>query len=147
MQRRTAPPKTLASFKPNQRSAATSNVSTENARCQRCLQSGHWTPDCPNKQNIYKSRPTRSALLKDPSLRLPEQIIQLGELEKQRESAARELLKQSSLDRDDEPTGLTEGNKRVKMDEFTAIDSDSSYESEEYEEGQLSGDQSVPLNK
>lgn len=45
-----------------------------NARCQRCLQTGHWTFDCKNEPT-YRPRPTRSALLANPTLKLPENTI------------------------------------------------------------------------
>lgn len=45
-----------------------------NAKCQKCLQQGHWTADCTNER-IYKSRPSRTALLGNPSLKTPEQIL------------------------------------------------------------------------
>lgn len=45
-----------------------------NARCQRCLQSGHWTFDCKNEPT-YRPRPTRSALLANPTLKLPEATL------------------------------------------------------------------------
>jgi hypothetical protein len=41
------------------------SVSNANSKCQKCLQSGHWTADCPNPPT-YKSRPSRTALLKNP---------------------------------------------------------------------------------
>lgn len=44
-------------------------IQDEKAKCQRCLKSGHWTADCTSAP-VYKARPTRSALLKNPSLKL-----------------------------------------------------------------------------
>jgi hypothetical protein len=35
------------------------------ARCQKCLRSGHWTYECKNPPT-YVSRPSRSALIKNP---------------------------------------------------------------------------------
>jgi len=35
------------------------------ARCQRCLRTGHWTYECKNPPT-YVSRPSRSALIKNP---------------------------------------------------------------------------------
>lgn len=69
------------------------------AKCQKCLQQGHWTSDCTNER-VYKSRPTRTALLKNPTLRLPEQVLAdreqaLKALEAQRDTAAAEILAQS----------------------------------------------------
>lgn len=68
-----------------------------NAKCQKCLQKGHWTSDCKGER-VYISRPFRTALLKNPSLRLPEQLKaqnELEDLEKERERAAAEILAQS----------------------------------------------------
>lgn len=42
-----------------------------NARCQKCLKTGHWTFDCTGER-VYRSRPTRTALLANPALQLPE---------------------------------------------------------------------------
>lgn len=33
------------------------------ARCQKCLQTGHWTFECPNKR-AYRSRPSHTDALK-----------------------------------------------------------------------------------
>ena len=68
-----------------------------NAKCQKCLQAGHWTSDCTNER-VYKARPTRTALLKNPSLRLPEADIAaktLEAVERERETAAADILAQS----------------------------------------------------
>lgn len=79
-----------------------------NAKCQKCLQKGHWTSDCKNER-VYTSRPTRTTLLKNPSLRLPEQIKgkteleELEKLEKERDQAAAEILAQSEAFNRPEP--------------------------------------------
>ena len=81
-------PKSLLNFKLNTRSPA-SNAPTQNARCQRCLLTGHWTADCPTRA-IYKSRPTRSQLLKHPTMKLPESVSKGSgdELQEERRTAA-----------------------------------------------------------
>lgn len=61
------------------------------AKCQKCLQAGHWTYDCPN-QRAYRPRPTRSALLANPNLRLPEATMPSVDLEKERENAIADIL-------------------------------------------------------
>lgn len=72
-----------------------------NAKCQKCLKPGHWTADCTG-QRIYKSRPTRSALLLDPSLKLPEKAVaereaeELAALQKERDTAAADILSKST---------------------------------------------------
>ena len=50
---------------------AVANASAANAKCQKCLKTGHWTADCTNER-VYKSRPSRTALLLNPKLKLPE---------------------------------------------------------------------------
>ncbi|KAG4302966.1 hypothetical protein PCK1_000909 [Pneumocystis canis] len=40
------------------------SISNSNAQCQKCLKHGHWTYECKNPVNIYKSRPTRTQQLK-----------------------------------------------------------------------------------
>lgn len=61
------------------------------AKCQKCLQAGHWTYDCPN-QRTYRPRPTRSALLANPELRLPEATMAAVDLEKERQAAVADIL-------------------------------------------------------
>ncbi len=51
-----------------------SNVSNVNSKCQKCLKSGHWTADCSNNR-VYKARPSRSKLLLNPTVKLPENFI------------------------------------------------------------------------
>ena len=46
-------------------------VSNTGAKCQKCLKEGHWTADCTNER-VYKPRPSRTALLFNPKLKLPE---------------------------------------------------------------------------
>lgn len=46
-------------------------VSNVGAKCQKCLKEGHWTADC-TYERVYKSRPSRTALLLNPKLKLPE---------------------------------------------------------------------------
>ncbi len=60
------------------------------ARCQKCLQSGHWTFDCKNER-AYKPRPSRTALLANPSLRLPEATFATDSLEAARREATAHL--------------------------------------------------------
>lgn len=62
-----------------------------NAKCQKCLQPGHWTFDCQQSQT-YRPRPSRTALLANPNLRLPEAEIPADTLEAERETAAAEIL-------------------------------------------------------
>ena len=54
-----------------QKASSAAAVSTIGSKCQKCLKEGHWTADCPNER-VYKSRPSRSALLFNPKLKLPE---------------------------------------------------------------------------
>lgn len=49
--------------------------SNANARCQKCLQTGHWTFDCTGARK-YRTRPSRTALLINPQLRLPESLLE-----------------------------------------------------------------------
>lgn len=66
-------------------------VSNVNSKCQKCLQSGHWTADCPNKP-VYKSRPSRTALLKNPQL---QSLPPVGEsVEERMERERKEVLQQ-----------------------------------------------------
>ncbi|XP_075265414.1 uncharacterized protein LOC142357759 [Convolutriloba macropyga] len=36
--------------------------------CQKCMQVGHWTYECPNPR-VYQARPTRTQQLKNPKVR------------------------------------------------------------------------------
>lgn len=56
------------SFQKPSTPAAASNFG---AKCQKCLKEGHWTADCTNER-VYKARPSRTALLFNPKLKLPE---------------------------------------------------------------------------
>ena len=49
----------------NKAAPTAASVSNANSKCQKCLQNGHWTADCPNLP-LYKTRPSRTALLKNP---------------------------------------------------------------------------------
>jgi hypothetical protein len=49
----------------NKSAPTAASVSNANSKCQKCLQNGHWTADCTNPPT-YKSRPSRTALLKNP---------------------------------------------------------------------------------
>jgi hypothetical protein len=53
---------------------AAANASAAGSKCQKCLQSGHWTADCTNER-VYKARPSRTALLFNPKLKLPEETL------------------------------------------------------------------------
>eukprot|EP01070_Trichotokara_eunicae_P009819 Trichotokara_eunicae@DN6183_c0_g1_i1.p2 len=39
-----------------------------NPKCQKCYQKGHWTYECKGKQ-VYLTRPSRTDMLKNPSLK------------------------------------------------------------------------------
>lgn len=67
-------------------------VSNVNSKCQKCLQSGHWTADCPNKP-VYKSRPSRTALLKNPQLQ-PQVVDPVESVEERMEKERRQVLQQ-----------------------------------------------------
>jgi hypothetical protein len=69
---------------------------TESTFCQKCLQSGHWTADCKNPP-AYKSRPSRTALLSNPKLSLPE--------------------KQNTIEDEDKALKLLETERRKVLDE------------------------------
>lgn len=80
---------------------------TESTFCQKCLQSGHWTADCRN-QPAYKARPSRTALLNNPKLSLPEKqptIIDeekaLEMLESERKKVLDEVLGIAEMKKDD----------------------------------------------
>ncbi|KTW29895.1 hypothetical protein T552_01098 [Pneumocystis carinii B80] len=45
--------------------ATFSSNSSSNAQCQKCLKHGHWTYECKNPIIVYKSRPTRTQLLRN----------------------------------------------------------------------------------
>jgi len=47
------------------RSTLATSQAAAAAKCQRCLQTGHWTYDCKNEPN-YSSRPSRTAQLLNP---------------------------------------------------------------------------------
>lgn len=47
--------------------APAASAAAANARCQKCLQQGHWTYEC-NQDYVYKSRPTRTQQLLDPKV-------------------------------------------------------------------------------
>ena len=66
-------------------------VSPDNARCQKCLQSGHWTADCTNKP-AYKSRPSRSQLLRNPALAAKVSKRDEPDLMEEREKVVQEVL-------------------------------------------------------
>ena len=38
------------------------------AKCQKCLQTGHYTYECKEKERAYVSRPSRTQQLKNPKL-------------------------------------------------------------------------------
>jgi hypothetical protein len=54
-----------------QKSSPAATVSNVGAKCQKCLKEGHWTADC-TFERVYKTRPSRTALLFNPKLKLPE---------------------------------------------------------------------------
>lgn len=58
-----------------QKPSPAASVSNVNAKCQKCLQTGHWTADCSNER-VYKARPSRTALLLNPKLKLPEATME-----------------------------------------------------------------------
>eukprot|EP00192_Tetraselmis_astigmatica_P021733 CAMPEP_0117660704 /NCGR_PEP_ID=MMETSP0804-20121206/7106_1 /TAXON_ID=1074897 /ORGANISM="Tetraselmis astigmatica, Strain CCMP880" /LENGTH=292 /DNA_ID=CAMNT_0005467443 /DNA_START=351 /DNA_END=1230 /DNA_ORIENTATION=- len=66
-----------------------------NQICQKCMQVGHWTYECPNPR-VYQARPTRTQQLKNPKVR-------------QRFMDAEELLETDSA-----KPGKAEGNNNRK---------------------------------
>ena len=48
--------------------APAAGASAANARCQKCLQIGHWTYQC-SGEAVYKARPTRTQQLLNPKVR------------------------------------------------------------------------------
>lgn len=119
-----------------------------NAKCQKCLQEGHWTFDCQNERT-YKARPTRSALLANPELKLPEAALDTADFEKERAAAVSEILAQKDSDEytteDDSDEYTTdsgedselENNKETEEEKDLANDGNSSSsfssDSEEFE--------------
>ncbi len=59
------------------------------AKCQKCLETGHWTFDC-TKERVYKARPTRTAILKNPKL---EQKIDVSNPEDDKKKVVDDILK------------------------------------------------------
>lgn len=55
----------------SQKPSTPANASNVGSKCQKCLKEGHWTADCTNER-VYKPRPSRTALLLNPKLKLPE---------------------------------------------------------------------------
>lgn len=54
-----------------QKPSSAASISNVGSKCQKCLKEGHWTADCTNER-VYKARPSRTALLLNPKLKLPE---------------------------------------------------------------------------
>ena len=89
-------PSQMRSFAANDSNSAprASSVSNANSKCQKCLQTGHWTADCMNKP-VYRSRPSRTALLKNPQLApvpVVTSVVEEEEVEKQRQDILKEVL-------------------------------------------------------
>lgn len=113
------------------------------AKCQKCLQAGHWTYDCPN-QRTYRPRPTRSALLANPDLRLPEATMVPMDLEKERERAMADLLR-TQRGPGEEQEGASEGDDSGTTDYET--DSDCTTDTEATapdEEGEIAAGKDHP---
>ena len=51
-------------------------------KCQKCLKEGHWTYECRNER-VYKYRPSRTAVLKNPELKPKPQITSLEDEQKE----------------------------------------------------------------
>ena len=87
---------------------AVANASTAGAKCQKCLQTGHWTADCTNDR-VYKPRPSRTALLFNPKLKLPEATLVKDDFEEpekpERKGRIEREEKEDSFQKEDEYTG------------------------------------------
>lgn len=110
------------------RSGGTPVNPNANARCQKCLQPGHWTFDCQNER-IYKPRPTRTALLSNPALKLPESSLPAVDLSHERETAAADLLKGHSSSgtfdsENDSDSSVSNSNSSNFSDTDSSNDSD-----------------------
>lgn len=88
---------------------------SEGPKCQKCLKTGHWTFDCKNERATYKRRPTRTALLSNPALRLPEEDL-----------AVRDLISKSSLTSDGAVKASSDGDDSEDSDEELSTSSDES---------------------
>lgn len=115
-------------LRPRQGGAPKSGTTKDEPKCQKCLKTGHWTFDCKNERASYISRPTRTALLSNPTLRLPEEDL-----------AVRDLISKSSL--------TSDGAVESKIDEDDEDDDSSEESSESSDEdnsssGETSSDES-----
>lgn len=108
-----------------------------NARCQKCLQPGHWTFDCKNDRT-YRPRPTRTALLANPALSLPEARLEQDDIVREREWAAAEILAASTQDRD-AAEARAEDDKNEESSDYTTDDDDDEYTTDDEEASESSG--------
>lgn len=92
-----------------------------NAKCQKCLQNGHWTFDCKNER-IYKARPSRTAMLHNPELR-PK--VSTTVLEEERKAAASEVIKEI-LEKHEEGSESSSGESYSSSSYDSESDSSSS---------------------
>ena len=96
-------------------------MADEKAKCQRCLKAGHWTADCKSTP-VYKSRPTRTALLKNPALKLPETLqekVPVAEILPQPEvykSSSESELSYHSSDFDESDPGELESEVGLELE-------------------------------
>lgn len=111
-----------------------------NAKCQKCLQAGHWTYDCPNGRT-YRPRPSRTALLANPELKLPEAGLATDDFGKESEEEASSDLDSVSSDSGaDADSDLTDDDDDYTTDESHGDSSSSSFESASASSGYSSSD-------
>ncbi|PJF19329.1 hypothetical protein PSACC_00821 [Paramicrosporidium saccamoebae] len=91
-----------------------------------CLKPGHWTFDCKNERT-YRPRPSRTALLANPELRLPEADL-TADYEKERNQVVQSVLEKTETESD----GETEDDLTDDTASSSGSDSDGEVESDGY---------------
>ena len=116
-----------------------------NAKCQKCLQTGHWTFDCPNERT-YRPRPSRTALLANPELKLPEANLVTNDFGKEPEE---DTDNESKLTESD--SGTDADSNLTDDDDYTTDeshgDSSSSFESASESSGYSSEDDKEDIKR